>query len=88
MLTATNFNQLRKELKPLEGKAIFKLVRTNSMKDGEFLRVLHKVKQKEFEFFDGEQITHLQINKANDIEFIPNGFKVLNCTYKLLKVMQ
>jgi hypothetical protein len=86
MLQAKNFNQLKKELKPLEGKVIFKLTRTNSMRDGEFLRVLHQVKTNELVFFDGEQLTHLNINSAKELEFIENGFKVRNVTLELLEV--
>ena len=86
-IIAQNFNQLKKELKPLEGKAIFKLTRTNSMKDGEFLRILHKVKQNEIIFYDGTQLTHLEIKSAKDIEMIENGFRVLNCKYELDKIM-
>lgn len=86
MLQAKNFNQLKKELKEIEGKAIFKLTRSNSLKDGEFLRVLHKVKANDIVFWDGEQLTHLNIGSAKDIEFINNGFKVKNVTIELMEV--
>jgi len=86
MLQAKNYNQLKKELKEIEGKAIFKLTRTNSMRDGEFLRVLHKVKTNDIEFWDGQQITHLNISSAKDIEFINNGFKIRNVTLELMEV--
>lgn len=86
MLQAKNFNQLKKELKPLEGKAVFKLTRTNSMRDGEFLRILHQVKTKELVFYDGEQLTHLNIDSVKDVEFIENGFRVKNVTLELLEV--
>lgn len=86
MLQAKNFNQLKKELKEIEGKAIFKLTRINTMKDGEFLRVLHKVKTNDLIFWDGERLTHLNINSAKDIEFIENGFKIRNVTAELVEV--
>lgn len=86
MLQAKNYSQLKKELKPLEGKAIFKLTRTNSMRDGEFLRVLHQVKTNDLVFYDGEQLTHLNINSAKEIEFMENGFKVRNVTLELMEV--
>ena len=86
MLQAKNYSQLKKELKPLEGKAIFKLTRTNSMRDGEFLRVLHQVKMNDLVFYDGEQLTHLNINSAKEIEFMENGFKVRNVTLELMEV--
>lgn len=85
-LQATNFSQLKKELKPLEGKAIFKLTRINSMNDGTFARILHQVKPNELVFFDGRQLTHLEIKSVSDIEFMANGFKVKNCTFELMQV--
>jgi hypothetical protein len=85
-LSATNFNQLKRELKALEGKAIFKLTRINSLRDGEFLRILHKVKTNDIVFWDGEQLTHLNIESAKDIEFIENGFRIRNVTLELLEI--
>ena len=85
-ITAKNLNQLRKELKPLEGKAMFTLTRTNSMNDGVFNRVLHQVKQNELVFFDGQQLTYLPVS-AKEIEFLPDGFKIKNCTYQLNRIM-
>lgn len=86
MLKAKNLSQLKKELKEIEGRAIFKLTRTNSMRDGEFLRVLHKVKTNDIVFWDGQQLTHLNINSAKDVEFIENGFRVRNVTVELIKI--
>lgn len=88
MLQAKNFNQLKKELKPLEGKAIFKLTRINTSKDGEFLRVLHQVKTNDLVFWDGKQLTHLNISSAKEIEFIENGFRIRNVTLELLEIKE
>lgn len=46
-----NWDTLKRNLKPLQGKAIFILKRENSLNDGEFLRVLHQVKPHELVFF-------------------------------------
>lgn len=88
MLKAKNFNQLKKELKPLEGKAIFKLTRINSMNDGKFLRVLHKIKNNDIIFYDGNRLTHLQFKSAKEFIFFDNGFKLANCTYELTDIME
>jgi hypothetical protein len=74
-----------KQLKTLEGKALFKLTRINSANDGEFTRILHKVRQKDIVFWDGNQLTYLP---RQGIEFFENGFKVQNCTFELLKIME
>lgn len=50
MVNATNWKELKKQLRPLQGKAIFELERYNSMNDGIFLRVLHQVKAHELVF--------------------------------------
>jgi len=88
MLQSKNFNQLKKELKPLEGKAIFKLTRTNSMRDGEFLRVLHQIKTNDLVFWDGTQLTHLNISSAKEVEFIENGFRIRNVTLELIEIKE
>ena len=81
---------LKRNLKPLQGKAIFILKRENSLNDGDFLRVLHQVKPHELIFFDGKQKTYLLINKDNEskVELLENGFKYLNCTYTISKIME
>ena len=83
MLNATNWRELKKQLRQIQGKAVFKLERVNSMNDGTFYRVLHQVKPHELVFFDGKQPVYLQVDKEteNNIEFIENGFKIGNCTY-------
>ena len=43
VINATNWTDLIKQLKPLEGKAIFTLQRVHSFQDGTFHRVLHEV---------------------------------------------
>ena len=88
MLNATNWKELKKQLRQIQGKAIFKLERVDSMNDGTFYRVLHQVKLHEIVFFDGKQKVYLQVDKEteNNIEFIENGFKIGNCTYTLEKV--
>lgn len=47
MLNATSWKMLKKQLRQLQGKAIFELERNNSMNDGKFLRILHQVKPHE-----------------------------------------
>ena len=85
-----NWATLKRNLKPLQGKAIFILKRENSLNDGEFLRVLHQVKPHELVFFDGKQKTYLSINKdsENKVELLENGFKYLNCKYTISKIME
>lgn len=85
-LQSKNVTQLKKELKPYEGKMILKLTRINSLKDGEFIKILHKVKSNELVFWDGEQLNYLEINK--DIEIMNNGFRFKNCTYEILDIKQ
>ena len=48
MLNATNWKELKKQLRQIQGKAIFKLERVDSMNDGTFYRVLHQVKLHSF----------------------------------------
>jgi len=90
MLNAQTWKELKKQLKPLQGKAIFELERTNSMNDGKFLRVLHQVKPHELVFFDGKEKTYLSVPEDTEqkIGFFENGFSVLNCTYTLLQVLE
>jgi hypothetical protein len=90
MINATNFKELKKQLRQLQGKAVFELTRTNSLNDGTFARVLHKVNAHDIIFFDGKQTTTLEIpaDKENIIQYFENGFTVLNCTYRLIKVME
>lgn len=90
MLNATNWKELKKQLRPLQGKAIFELERYNSLNDGMFLRVLHQVKPHELVFFDGQQKVYLPIteDEAQKIEFFENGFSVMNCKYTLVRVME
>lgn len=85
MLNATNWKELKKQLRQMQGKAVFKLERINSMNDGTFYRVLHQVKPHELVFFDGKQLVYLQIGAEieSKIEYFENGFKVGNCTYTL-----
>lgn len=40
-VNATNWKELKKQLRQIQGKAVFKLERVNSMNDGTFYRVLH-----------------------------------------------
>lgn len=41
------WKELKKQLRQIQGKAVFKLERVNSMNDGTFYRVLHQVKPHE-----------------------------------------
>lgn len=90
MLNATNWKELKKQLRHLEtqGKVVFKLERTNSMNDGAFCRVLHKVKPHELIFLDGNQKSYLPVpmEMESAVEYFENGFKICNCTYTLDRV--
>ena len=89
-INASNFKELKKQLRQLQGKAIFELIRINSLKDGKFLRILHKVNAHDIIFWDGERQVTLDITKdqENNIIYFENGFKILNCTYKLINIME
>lgn len=90
MLKATNWKELKKQLRQLEtrGKVVFKLERTNSMNDGTFCRVLYKVKPHELIFLDGNQKSYLPVpmEMESAVEYFENGFKICNCTYTLDRV--
>lgn len=90
MLNATNWKELKKQLRQIQGKAVFKLERVNSMNDGTFYRVLHQVKPHELVFFDGKQPVYLQVDTEteSEIEYFENGFRIANCTYTLDKIME
>ena len=90
MINATNWKELKKQLRPLQSKAIFELERHSSLNDGEFLRVLHQVKAHEIVFYDGKQTSTLTIaeDMEKDLKFFENGFSFLNCTYRLKEVME
>ena len=90
MLNATNWKELKKQLRQMQGKAVFKLERVNSMNDGIFYRVLHQVKPHELVFFDGKQPVYLQVDTEieSKIEYFENGFRIGNCTYILERIME
>ncbi|SCI19474.1 Uncharacterised protein [uncultured Eubacterium sp.] len=90
MINATNWKELRKQLKQIQSKAVFKLERVDSMNDGTFYRVLHQVKPHELVFFDGKQQVYLQVNTEieNKIVYFENGFRIGNCTYILHRIME
>lgn len=90
MINAKNWQELKRQLRPLQGKAVFELERTNSMNDGKFIRVLHQVKPHELIFFDGKEKCYLTILKdmEQDINFFDNGFSYKNCTYLLKQVLE
>lgn len=90
ILNATNWEELKKRLRQLQGRVIFKLERINSMDDGTFYRVLHQVKPHGLVFFDGRQSVYLQVDvrTENKIEYFENGFMIGNCTYILEKIME
>lgn len=89
-INAASWKELKKQLRLLQGKAIFELERTNSMNDGKFLRVLHQVKPHELVFFDGKEKVYLTISEdtEQEMEFLENGFSFLNCTYTLKQIME
>ena len=66
MLNAKNWKDLQKQLRLLQGKAIFELERHNSLNDGVFLRVLHQVKPHELIFFDGKEKVYLSISEDSE----------------------
>jgi hypothetical protein len=90
MLNATNWKELKKQLRQIQGKAVFKLECVNSMNDGTFYRVLHQVKPHELVFFDGKQPVYLQVDTETEskIEYFENGFRIGNCTYTLDRIME
>jgi 2-C-methyl-D-erythritol 4-phosphate cytidylyltransferase len=90
LINASNFKELKKQLRQLQGKAIFELTRTNSIKDGKFNRVLYKVNAHDIIFFDGVQTTILNIPEHNEniIQYFENGFTVANCAYELITLME
>ena len=90
MLNAMNWKELKKQLRQIQGKAVFKLERVNSMNDGTFYRVLHHVKPHELVFFDGKQPVYLQVDTETEskIEYFENGFRIGNCTYTLNRIME
>mgnify|MGYP004440715151 CR=1 FL=1 len=90
MINATNWRELKKQLRQIQYKAVFKMERINSMNDGTFYRVLHRVKPHELVFFDGKQLVYLNIDaeKENKIEYFENGFRIENCTYTLEQIME
>jgi len=90
MLNAKNWKELKKQLKPLQGKAIFELERHNSLNNGVFLRVLHQVKSHELVFFDGKRKVYLSVEPETEqnMKFFDNGFSVMNCKYTLVNVME
>lgn len=90
MINAKSWKELKKQLRPLQGKAIFELERHNSMNDGKFLRVLHQVKHHELIFFDGKEKVYLTISEETEqnMEFFENGFSTINCRYTLKQVME
>ena len=90
ILEAKTWKELKKQLRKIQGRAIFELTRTNSANDGTFIRVLHQVKPHQLVFFDGKQLTYLDIDidAEQSIEFFENGFAFKNCTYTLKKIME
>ncbi len=81
---------MKRQLRPLQGKAIFELERINSMNDGKFLRVLHQVKPHELVFFDGKEKTYLTVSTdmEKNLQLFENGFSFLNCTYTFKQIME
>lgn len=90
MISARSWEELKKQLRPLQGKAIFELERHSSLNDGKFLRVLHQVKAHEIVFYDGKQTSTLAITEdmKKNLHFLGDGFSFLNCKYTLLQIME
>ena len=74
-VNATNWKELKKQLRQIQGKAVFKLERVNSINDGTFYRVLHQVKPHELVLFHGKQPVYLQVESKTecDNEYFENG---------------
>ena len=87
ILETKTWKELKKQLRKIQGRAIFELTRTNSANDGTFIRVLHQVKPHQLVFFDGKQLAYLDIEERS-LEFFENGFTFKNCTYILKKIME
>lgn len=90
MLNATNWKELKKQLRQIHGKAIFKLERVNSTNNGTFYRALFQVNSHELVFFDGKQLVYLPVDTETEskIEYFKNGFRIGNCTYTLDRITE
>ena len=86
IIDATDWKELKKQLKTLEGKAAFRMTRVN----GIFHRILHEVQPHNLVFWDGEQLVYLDVPEEEEdkLTFFENGFRFANCTYELEKVME
>ena len=90
IINATDWEALKKQLRPLERKAVFKMTRVHSFHDGVFHRILHEVQPHTLVFWDGEQLVYLEVPEEDEdkLQFFENGFRFANCTYELEKVME
>ena len=83
MINAKSWKELKRQLRPLQGKAVFELERHNSMNDGTFLRVLHQVKPRELVFYDGKQKVYLSVTEETEQEMNFYASK-----YTLVQIME
>ena len=90
IINATDWKELKKQLRPLEQKATFQMTRVNSFHDGIFHRILHEVQPHTLVFWDGEQLVYLEVpvEEEDKLQFFKNGFRFANCMYELEKVME
>ena len=90
IIDATDWKELKKQLKTLEGKAAFRMTRVNSFHNGIFHRILHEVQPHNLVFWDGEQLVYLDVPEEEEdkLTFFENGFRCANYTYELEKVME
>ena len=84
IIDATDWKELKKQLRTLEGKAVFRMTRVNSFHNGIFHRILHEVQPHNLVFWDGEQLVYLDVPEEEEDKL--TFFE--NCTYELEKVME
>ena len=90
IIDATDWKELKKQLRTLEGKAAIRMTRVNSFHNGIIHRILHEVQSHNLVFWDGEQLVYLDVPEEEEdkLTFIENGFRFAKCTYEQEKVME
>ena len=90
IIDATNWKELKKQLRTLERKAAFRMTRVNSFHNGIFHRILHEVQPHNLVFWDGEQLVYLDVPEEEEdkLTFFENGFRFANCTYELEGIVE
>ena len=90
IIDATDWKELKKQLRTLEGKAVFRMKRVNSFHNGIFHRILHEVQPHNLVFWYVEQMVHLDVPEKEEhkLTFFENGFRFANCTYELEGIVE